>query len=62
MNDCRPVYFRISRKSMCRNYQGQKIVFKGTIRELQTHFYTWGQCEVDDVPYQLANMHYIKIK
>ena len=40
----------------------KKIVFKGTIRELQTHFYTWGQCEVDDVPYQLANMHYIKIK
>lgn len=21
-----------------------KVVFKGTIRELQEHFYTWGQC------------------
>lgn len=39
-----------------------KIVFKGTIRELQKHFYTWCQCEVDDNPYQLVNTHYIRIK
>ena len=39
-----------------------KIVFKGTIRELQEHFYTLCQCEVDGEPYQLANTHYIKIK
>ena len=39
-----------------------KIVFKGTIRELQEHFYTLCQCEVDSEPYQLANTHYIKIK
>lgn len=39
-----------------------KIVFKGTIRELQEHFYTLGQCEVNEEPYQLANTHYIKIK
>ena len=39
-----------------------KIVFKGTIRELQEYFYTLCQCEVDGEPYQLANTHYIKIK
>ena len=39
-----------------------KLVFKGTIRELQEHFYTLGQCEVYEEPYQLANTHYIKIK
>ena len=39
-----------------------KIVFKGTIRELQEHFYTLGQCEVNEEPYHLANTHYIKIK
>lgn len=38
------------------------IVYKGTIRKLQDHFYTYGQCEVDGKPYQLANTHYIKIK
>lgn len=42
--------------------KGKEIVFKGTIRELQEHFYTFGQCEVDGKPYQLANTHYIKIK
>lgn len=39
-----------------------KVVFKGTIKELQEHFYTWCQREVDDKPYQLANTHYIRIK
>ena len=39
-----------------------KVVFKGTIQELQAHFYTLGQCEVDEKPYQLARTHYIKIK
>lgn len=40
----------------------RKIVFKGTIRELQEYIYTLCQYEVDGEPYQLANTHYIKIK
>ena len=40
----------------------KKIVFKGTIRELQKYFYTLCQCEIDVKPYQLANTHYITIK
>lgn len=39
-----------------------KIVFKGTIRELQEHFYTLGQYEINSKPYKLANTHYIRIK
>ena len=42
--------------------KGGKIVFKGTIRELQGHFNTLCQCEVDSEPYRLANTHHIKIK
>ena len=40
----------------------EKIMFKGTIRELQEHFYTLCQREINEEPYQLASTHYIKIK
>ena len=39
-----------------------KVVFKGTIRELQERFYTWAKYEINGKPYKLANTHYIKIK